>query len=214
MFDNGGLKDNPALAQQLIDSLLAGMQGSSEAESSLVRVHNTIWQRIAQVCPFSLTFWLGHFADETQASPVGMHNPEPSSYITHAAYTGVRRRFAASMGDYCKGSIEQVRTCSMGRYPSLDEMLALRRQSAGVAPLFALVEYVAAHAIKVHLLIPSDTHTSWTSRTTSSSAGVSRRSNVLELTLFFCKGPHTDLDQLLNANATDKTIYSPTARKR
>ncbi|RLL97391.1 hypothetical protein CFD26_105000 [Aspergillus turcosus] len=133
MFDNGGLKDDPARAQQLIDSLLAGMQDEgahpSEAESSLVRVHNTVWQRIAQ------------------ASPVGMHNPEPSSYITHAAYIGVRRRFAASMGDYCKGSIEQVRTCSMGRYPSLDEMLALRRQSAGVAPLFALVEY--AHKLDI-----------------------------------------------------------------
>ncbi|GFF32970.1 presilphiperfolan-8-beta-ol synthase [Aspergillus udagawae] len=117
MFDNGGLKDNPARAQQLIDSLLAGMreeyaQLPSGGYSPLVRVHNTVWQRVAQ------------------ASPVG-----------------VRRRFAASMGEYCKGSIEQVHMCSTGRYPSLDEMLALRRQSAGVAPLFALVEY--AHKLDI-----------------------------------------------------------------
>lgn len=132
MFDNGGLKDDSARAQQLIDSLLAGMGESaqlpSEADSPLVRVHNTVWQRVAQ------------------ASPVGMIQSIiitllVLSYTTHAA-TGVRRRFASSMGDYCRGSIEQVRTCSMGRYPSLDEMLALRRQSAGVTPLFALVEYV------------------------------------------------------------------------
>ncbi|KAF7159079.1 hypothetical protein CNMCM5623_004312 [Aspergillus felis] len=117
MFDNGGLKDDPLRAQQLIDSLLAGMrdegaQPPSERESPLVRVHNTVWRRVAQASP-----------------------------------AGVRRRFAAAMSDYCKGSIEQVRTCSMGRYPSLEEMLALRRQSAGVAPLFALVEY--AHKLDI-----------------------------------------------------------------
>ncbi|GIJ99409.1 terpene cyclase [Aspergillus viridinutans] len=117
MFDNGGLKDDPVGAQQLIDSLLAGMRDDGtqlpvEAESPLVRVHNTVWQRVAQASP-----------------------------------AGVRRRFAASMRHYCKGSIEQVRTCSMGRYPSLDEMLALRKQSAGVAPLFALVEY--AHKLDI-----------------------------------------------------------------
>ncbi|PKX98052.1 terpene synthase family protein [Aspergillus novofumigatus IBT 16806] len=116
MFDNGGLKDDPARAQQLIDSLLAGMgegaQLPSEADSPLVRVHNTVWQRVAQASP-----------------------------------PGIRRRFASSMRYYCKGSIEQVRTCSIGRCPSLDEMLALRRQSAGVAPLFALVEY--AHKLDI-----------------------------------------------------------------
>lgn len=46
------------------------------------------------------------------------------------------------MGDYCKGTLEQVHHCSIGSQPSLDEMLALRRQSSGVSPLFALVEYV------------------------------------------------------------------------
>lgn len=48
------------------------------------------------------------------------------------------------MRDYCNGAIEQVHSCSRGEYPTLDEMLALRRQSAGVSPLFALVEYATA----------------------------------------------------------------------
>jgi hypothetical protein len=54
VFDNGGLKDDPARAQQLVDSLLAGMreecaQLPSGGYSPLVRVHNTVWQRVAQV---------------------------------------------------------------------------------------------------------------------------------------------------------------------
>jgi hypothetical protein len=60
VFDNGGLKDDPVRAQQLIDSLLAGMgegaQLPAEADSPLVRVHNTVWQRVAQVSPFCPNF--------------------------------------------------------------------------------------------------------------------------------------------------------------
>lgn len=53
------------------------------------------------------------------------------------------------MTDYCNGSIEQVRACSSGKSPSLEEMLAMRRQSAGVSPLFALVEYVEKSTVWV-----------------------------------------------------------------
>ncbi|PKY05071.1 pentalenene synthase [Aspergillus campestris IBT 28561] len=115
-FDNGGLKDDPVRAQELVDRLLAGMaedKGQSHYEEDpLVRVHNSVWDRMAASSP-----------------------------------AGVRRRFAKTMTDYCNGSIEQVRACSTGRSPSLEEMLALRRQSAGVSPLFALVEY--AHKLNL-----------------------------------------------------------------
>lgn len=56
------------------------------------------------------------------------------------------------MSDYCNGTLEQVRHCSTGARPSLDEMLALRRQSAGVSPLFALVEYVAILGDKFNMV--------------------------------------------------------------
>ncbi|KAB8236095.1 terpene synthase family protein [Aspergillus alliaceus] len=117
MFDNGGLKDDPVQAQQLVNSLLAGMRNDGAAsdnneDNPLVHVHNSVWHRL------------------TRASPIG-----------------VQRRFAKAMRDYCSGAIEQVHNCSRDEYPTLDEMLALRRRSSGVLPLFALVEY--AHKLDI-----------------------------------------------------------------
>jgi hypothetical protein len=45
------------------------------------------------------------------------------------------------MHDYCKGSMEQVKWRSQGRFPSIEDTLSTRRKSAGVAPLYALAEY-------------------------------------------------------------------------
>ncbi|KAE8146500.1 pentalenene synthase [Aspergillus avenaceus] len=64
-----------------------------------------------------------------------------------AASLCVCRRFAKYTRDYCRGAVEQVHSSSKGNYPSLDEMLKFRRQSAGVSPLFALVEY--AHKLYI-----------------------------------------------------------------
>ena len=55
-------------------------------------------------------------------------------------FPGVQRRFANAMTDYCYGVLSQVEVCSLGQNPSLEEFLALRRCSAGVSPLFPLVE--------------------------------------------------------------------------
>ncbi|PYH95298.1 pentalenene synthase [Aspergillus ellipticus CBS 707.79] len=112
LFDEGWLKEDPERAQVVIDSLQAGMVDEGEqapvpADHPLVRVHNSVWHRVAKV------------------------------RITHC----IRRRFATTMGDYCNGCMAQVRKCSEAKLPSLEEMLSLRRQSAGVSPLFALVEY-------------------------------------------------------------------------
>jgi Terpene synthase family 2, C-terminal metal binding len=46
------------------------------------------------------------------------------------------------MPDYFKGSMEQVVLRSQRRYPSVEDLFNMRRKSAGVAPLFALAEYV------------------------------------------------------------------------
>ncbi|KAF9061647.1 pentalenene synthase [Rhodocollybia butyracea] len=119
-FDNGGLRDDPERAQELIDRLLGGMVDDEEPpmddEYPLVRVHNSVWDRVRR------------------GSPPGMLFERPGC-------PGVRRRFAKTMGDYCNGALAQVCTCSSGQAPSLEETLAMRRQSAGVSPLFALVEY-------------------------------------------------------------------------
>lgn len=53
----------------------------------------------------------------------------------------MQRRFANAMTDYGYGVLSQVEVCSLGQNPSLEEVLALRRWSAGVSPLFPLVEY-------------------------------------------------------------------------
>ncbi|KAL3464020.1 terpene synthase metal binding domain protein [Aspergillus heterothallicus] len=108
MFDNGALRADPTRAQEVIESLLAGM-GMNDP---LIQVHNSVWDRIVE------------------GSPVG-----------------TQRRFAKTMHDYCMGSLAQVQNASKKSFPSIEEMLALRRQSAGVAPLFALVEY--AHKLNI-----------------------------------------------------------------
>ncbi|KAL4894373.1 terpene synthase metal binding domain protein [Aspergillus ambiguus] len=61
--------------------------------------------------------------------------------VAKGSPVGVRRRFANAMKNYCTGTLEQVKNCSNGDLPTLQEMLDLRRQSSGVSPLFALIEY-------------------------------------------------------------------------
>lgn len=46
------------------------------------------------------------------------------------------------MSNYCNGSIKQVRNRVENKHPTLEEMFALRKESSGVLPLFALAEYV------------------------------------------------------------------------
>ncbi|KAI9037613.1 terpene synthase family protein [Aspergillus affinis] len=116
-FDNGGLKDDPERAQELINRLLAPMEDHGEClqnntEDPLVAVHTSVWDRIVKDSP-----------------------------------EGVQRRFASAMQNYCAGTLEQVYSRSKGQIPTLEEMLDLRRKSAGVAPLFALIEY--AHQLDI-----------------------------------------------------------------
>ena len=54
---------------------------------------------------------------------------------------GVQRRFYRSMVSYCRGALEHVDQEKHARIPSIEHQLKTRRESAGVTPLFALVEY-------------------------------------------------------------------------
>ncbi|KAJ8120501.1 hypothetical protein ONZ43_g2806 [Nemania bipapillata] len=60
---------------------------------------------------------------------------------------GVQRRFANAMADYCAGVLMQVEDLSTHALIPPEKMLERRQLSAGVSPLFSLVEY--AHALRV-----------------------------------------------------------------
>ncbi|KAI1428994.1 isoprenoid synthase domain-containing protein [Xylaria sp. FL1777] len=61
---------------------------------------------------------------------------------------GVQRRFSKAMADYCAGALIQVEDLSTHKIPIMpEEMLKRRQLSAGVSPLFSLVEY--AHGLHI-----------------------------------------------------------------
>lgn len=60
---------------------------------------------------------------------------------------GVQRRFADAMADYCAGALMQVEDFSSQKVVAPEEMLERRQLSAGVSPLFSLVEY--AHELHI-----------------------------------------------------------------
>jgi hypothetical protein len=68
-------------------------------------------------------------------------------FLLNEIITDVHRRFAAAMAKYCRGALIQVDDSSTSRIPSLEEMVLTRRESAGVSPLYHLVEY--AHDLRV-----------------------------------------------------------------
>jgi hypothetical protein len=57
----------------------------------------------------------------------------------------VQDRYVQAMTDYGTGALRHIQTHFSGENVSLEEMLATRRQSAGVTPIMALVEY--AHGL-------------------------------------------------------------------
>ncbi|KAL2856286.1 terpene synthase metal binding domain protein [Aspergillus pseudodeflectus] len=123
MFDSGALKDNPTRAQEVIEDLLAGMGMGLESSKSSPQAECRADDPLIQV-----------------------HN-SVWERIVKASPIGTQRRFAQSMHDYCMGSLVQVQNASTQTYPSIEEMLGIRRRSSGVAPLFALVEY--AHKLNI-----------------------------------------------------------------
>lgn len=60
---------------------------------------------------------------------------------------GVRDRFAEAMRSYSAGVLSHVQDISSNYVPTLEEIIMVRRESAGIAPLYQLVEY--AHDLNV-----------------------------------------------------------------
>ena len=60
---------------------------------------------------------------------------------------GVQSRFTRAMQGYCNGALTQVKDRSSKRTLSLEEIVTIRRQSAGCRPLYHLIEY--AHQLRV-----------------------------------------------------------------
>ncbi|KAL2813229.1 terpene synthase metal binding domain protein [Aspergillus granulosus] len=117
VFDNGSLREDPTRAQEVIENLLAGMGMDLAASRS------------------------SHQSQSRADDPLIQVHNSVWDRIVKASSVGTQRRFAKTMHSYCMGSLAQVQNASRKTSPSIEEMLALRRQSAGVAPLFALVEY-------------------------------------------------------------------------
>ncbi|KAH7018022.1 terpene synthase metal binding domain-containing protein [Microdochium trichocladiopsis] len=119
IFDNGELRDQPKQAALVLDSLMALM--------------------------------LGHVDDNAEptglrAMPIIMAH---DSVFRRMAVSGegVRTRFARAMQKYSTGVLVQVSDQFSHYTPDLAEIVLTRRESAGVSPLYHLVEY--AHGLSV-----------------------------------------------------------------
>ncbi|KAH8594605.1 isoprenoid synthase domain-containing protein [Bisporella sp. PMI_857] len=131
MFDNENLKNEPKKAMDTMRSLLSIMHANENEATidqagrmSIIKVHDTIWARLKRKSPF------------------GRRRPtEPELDSFAYIFLGVQRRFAETMTSYALGALQHVNDGFDGRVVSPEEMLSTRRQSAGVTPLFALIEY-------------------------------------------------------------------------
>jgi hypothetical protein len=116
LFDNGDLRGEPGRAALLIEKLLDVMQDAKEPMSPPIGVGSE--QRLVD-CYTNI--W-ERFKARTEC-------------------LGVRERFMAAMQDYCHGALQQVQYCSTGTSRDLEDLLAVRRSSVAVLPLYSLVEF-------------------------------------------------------------------------
>ncbi|KFA47801.1 hypothetical protein S40293_09042 [Stachybotrys chartarum IBT 40293] len=130
MFDNGELRDNPQASQQMMNRLMAPMlctSYSTEGREAILRVHDLVFEQLSQ--------------PKRCSAPWCYPN-------AHSQYQeGIKRRFTIAMAKYCSGALTHVEDQFTERRPTLEEMVLTRRESAGVSPLYHLVEY--AHDLHV-----------------------------------------------------------------
>jgi hypothetical protein len=60
---------------------------------------------------------------------------------TSDVLAGVYRRYAQAIAHYRAGALTQVEDYFVGRFPTLEEFMIIRRKSAGVIQAFHLAEY-------------------------------------------------------------------------
>ncbi|CAK1367126.1 unnamed protein product [Cercospora beticola] len=83
---------------------------------------------------------IAHRAQHDVCDLVEFHN-DIWRRLQATAPSGVQKRFLKTLRDFCNAVLDQVGNCSTDRIPTIEEILATRRQSAGVAPLFPLFEF-------------------------------------------------------------------------
>ncbi|KXT01736.1 hypothetical protein AC578_2738 [Pseudocercospora eumusae] len=83
-------------------------------------------------------------ADTEQCDLIRFHDVIWSR-MRASASPGVQGRFLKTMHRFCDAVLKQVFILAADETPTLSEILRIRRQSAGVAPLYPLFEY--AHAL-------------------------------------------------------------------
>ncbi|KAI9147523.1 (+)-eremophilene synthase [Paramyrothecium foliicola] len=88
----------------------------------------------------------GEFVNQADRPPI-LHVHDTVVSALEKCQPGVKKRFAAAMASYCHGALTQVKDYFQGRLPTVEEMMIVRRESAGVPPLYHLVEY--AHELQV-----------------------------------------------------------------
>ncbi|KAF7563563.1 hypothetical protein G7046_g584 [Stylonectria norvegica] len=125
MFDNGELRDQPEQSQRVMQSLMASMLGP-----------------------------LGKQDHENKLRIVEVHDTVVLR-VSLKSSPGVQNRFAQAMHAYATGALAHVDDQSADRTPSLEEMIVTRRTSAGVSPIYHLVEY--AHGLIVPDYVFQDT---------------------------------------------------------
>ncbi|MCJ1269147.1 hypothetical protein MMC22_009036 [Lobaria immixta] len=128
MFDEGSLKDDPERAGQEMQNLLAAMETTDSEKalpqsSPLVEAHNSIWFRIAKL------------------PRVGIPAEKYLRHVARLPSPGARERFVRAMRDYSNAALDQVQNQAQRTVLDPKSLLETRRQSIGVTPLFAMIEY-------------------------------------------------------------------------
>lgn len=135
---------------------MAAMDGIEHKQPKLriVEAHDTVVKRIAEVLrPGSSLMAL---ADVLQKSSLGMEYFEDAHDSWLTCSPGVQNRFAEAMRSYSTGVLRHVQDASSNHVPTLEEIILVRRESAGVSPLYQLVEY--AHGLTVPDEVFKDPH--------------------------------------------------------
>lgn len=146
LFDNGDVRNDTIQARNVMlyleqtfcegdacadDQAFLGEVALSKPLFELTRMHRGIYKSIAQHCS------PGQFDARVLFTQGMVSRPGHDA----DSRTGIRRRYVASMRQYSLGTLAQVRQAESTRVATFEEVLAQRRQSVCVTPLFALVEF-------------------------------------------------------------------------
>ncbi|KAJ5183629.1 terpene cyclase [Penicillium capsulatum] len=115
LFDTGEFKENPHRGRMMVEGVLHEMDKGIKGHPDFI-YHPLV--------KFHNTIW---------------------ERIVKNAPEGVQRRYAMKMADYVHAALIQVEVRFFGNTPTLEEVLAMRRNSSGLFPIFPMYEY--AHGL-------------------------------------------------------------------